>query len=308
MNLEMDWTRRSVLLVLSVVTLLCWEAMPASAADAVPAPPKTHKVLSCNIRVPLEEDAAAGNGWDARRKMCADVIAAQHGDIVCLQEATAEQLAFLKEKWPRYDSFALSNPTPEFRPNNAILYDRERYELLSSGGLWLSETPHVAGSKSWDSEAVRFANWVHLRERATSRELRVWNTHLDHLGHTARAEQARVLVEAISVMDAAGVPQVLVGDMNAHATHPAIVTLKDGGFNDTYGVVHGPADPGHTFHGFLGAKRYEGSDDPTPGRKIDWIFTRGGVKTHAAEIIRDGREGRYPSDHYFVSAHVSLPE
>jgi endonuclease/exonuclease/phosphatase family metal-dependent hydrolase len=240
--------------------------------------------------------------------MCADVIAAQHGDIVCLQEATAEQLAFLKEKWPQFDSFALSNPTPEFRPNNAILYERDRYEPLSSGGVWLSETPHVAGSKSWDSEAIRFANWVHLRERATGRELRVWNTHLDHVGHTARAEQARVLVEAISAMDAAGVPQVLVGDMNAHAKHPAIVALTEGGFHDTYGAVHGPEDPGHTFHGFLGTKRYADSDDPTPGRKIDWIFTRGGMKTHAAEIIRDGRGGRYPSDHYFISAEVSLPE
>jgi hypothetical protein len=32
------------------------------------------------------------------------------------------------------------------------------------------------------------------------------------------------------------------------------------------------------------------------------------VKTHAAEIIRDGRDGRYPSDHYFISATIALPE
>jgi endonuclease/exonuclease/phosphatase family metal-dependent hydrolase len=302
-----DWMRR-LLFVLTVALISCSSAALVRAADAVEKPAAVHKILSCNIRVPLDADAKAGDGWDARREMCADVIAAQHGDIVCLQEATAEQLAFLKEKWPQFDSFALSNPTPEFRPNNAILYERDRYEPLSSGGVWLSETPHVAGSKSWDSEAIRFANWVHLRERATGRELRVWNTHLDHVGHTARAEQARVLVEAISAMDAAGVPQVLIGDMNAHAKHPAIVALTEGGFHDTYGAVHGPEDPGHTFHGFLGTKRYADSDDPTPGRKIDWIFTRGGMKTHAAEIIRDGRGGRYPSDHYFISAEVSLPE
>jgi len=299
---------RRVLFSLLIALTYCSLAAHARAADAVETSALVHKILSCNIRVPLEEDAEAGNGWDARREMCADVIAAQHGDIVCLQEAAAEQLAFLKEKWPQYDSFALSNPTPVFRPNNAILYERERYELLSSGGLWLSETPHVAGSKSWDSAAIRFANWVHLRERATGRELRVWNTHLHHKRHTARAEQARVLVEAISAMDAAGVPQVLVGDMNAYAKHPAIVALSEGGFDDTYGAVHGPADPGHTFHGFLGPKRYAESDDPTPGRKIDWIFTRGDMKTHSAKIIRDGRDGRYPSDHYFISAEISLPE
>jgi hypothetical protein len=30
------------------------------------------------------------------------------------------------------------------------------------------------------------------------------------------------------------------------------------------------------------------------------------VKTLAAEIIRDGKNGRYPSDHYFLSATVEF--
>jgi endonuclease/exonuclease/phosphatase family metal-dependent hydrolase len=236
--------------------------------------------------------------------LCADVIAAHQGDVICLQECRAVQLAYLKDRMPEYDSYGLSNPRPEFTPNNSILYLRDRYELISAGGFWLSETPHVAGSKSWDSAAIRFTNWVHLRDRETGRELRVWNAHLDHEGHVAREEAARLLAEAISAMDPSEVPQILAGDMNAYEGHPAIAVLKTAGLDDTYAAIHGPGDPGYTHHAFFGKER----KIKGPGRKIDWVFTHGEVETRAAEIIRDGRDGRYPSDHYFISADIVLPE
>jgi endonuclease/exonuclease/phosphatase family metal-dependent hydrolase len=287
-----------------VVLLVCLCFTATAIAEQAAAPDGGHRILSCNIRQPLEEDAKAGNGWNDRRELCADVIAAHDGDIVCLQECRANQLAYLKERLPEFDSYALSGPSPEFTPNNAILYDRERYELISAGGFWLSETPHVAGSMSWDCASPRHTTWVHLRERSTGRELRVWNAHLDHMGHVAREEQAKLLVEGISAMDAAGVPQILAGDLNAYDGHPAISVLKAGGFRDTYEAVHGPGDPGFTFHGFAGKRRRTDG----PGRKIDWVFTRGEFEMHGASIIRDGRDGRYPSDHYFIAADVSLPE
>jgi endonuclease/exonuclease/phosphatase family metal-dependent hydrolase len=286
-----------------------WLSFAASRGLAAAPAEGLHRILSCNVRVPLESDAAEGNGWDDRRELCADVIAAQDADVVCLQECRIAQREYLLERMPEFDAYGLSNPDAQFTPNNSILYARERYELVSAGGYWLSETPHVAGSRSWGSNGVRFTNWVHLRERATGREMRVWNAHLDHVSHEARAEQARLLVEGATAMDASGVPQLLVGDMNAHAAHPAIVALVEGGFRDTYGAVHGPADPGHTFHRFLGPKFADVLDrERRPGRKIDWIFTRGSVEAHAASIIRDGQGGRFPSDHYFISADVELPE
>ena len=303
MNPALLRTLRCVLV--TVVTLLTPSLSSRfAAADEVATSRETHRILSCNIRLPLDEDAKAGNGWEDRRELCANVIAEHEGDVVCLQECRANQLAYLKERLPEFDSYALSGPTPEFTPNNAILYERERYELISAGGFWLSETPHVAGSKSWDCAVPRHTTWVHLRERSTGRELRVWNAHLDHKGHVAREEQAKLLVEGISAMDAAGVPQLLAGDLNAYEGHPAISVLKAGGFKDSYEAVHGPGDPGFTFHGFKGpTRRVDGK-----GHKIDWVFTRGEFDVHGADIIRDGRDGRYPSDHYFISADVSLPE
>jgi endonuclease/exonuclease/phosphatase family metal-dependent hydrolase len=75
--------------------------------------------------------------------------------------------------------------------------------------------------------------------------------------------------------------------------------FQQGGWQDTYETVHGVRDPGPTFHEFLGSK------GPASLGKIDWIFTRGKLKTTGAEIIRDCPGGRCPSDHYFVRAEIA---
>src|SRR5690606_4503157 len=107
-----------------------------------------------------------------------------------------------------------------------------------------------AGSFGWDTKSPRHANWARLRDRESGGEFIVWNTHFDHIGQQAREEQARMMGEASTAFDPIGIPQVLTGDMNAKANNRAIEVLKEGGWNDTYAALHGPQDPGFTFHGF----------------------------------------------------------
>jgi endonuclease/exonuclease/phosphatase family metal-dependent hydrolase len=288
------------LLCIAATSLLMVATTPMSAATTS----ESLKVLTCNIRQPMPEDDKTGDGWPARRELCADVIGAQHADIVCLQECRGYQLTYLKDRLPELDSYGLSHPEAEFTPANAILYSRSRFELITAGGFWLSETPHIAGTKSWDSARPRFANWAQLKDRRTGCEFRVWNTHLDHLGQTAREQQAQMVVQASAVFRA--LPQVLTADCNADTTNPAVEKLRAGGWADTYAAVHGPDDPGFTFHAFRGPKRLEGKPGAKIPGKIDWIMCRGPVKVLDADVIRDDRNGRYPSDHYFVSATVVL--
>ena len=292
-------------LVLVAVTSLTTPVHSAEQGEGTAG--VTIKILSCNVRVPQPEDERAGDGWEARRELCGDVIVNQHADIVCLQEARGYQVDELKRRLPEFDATGMSHPTREIVQNNAIMYSRERFELNSSGGFWFSEQPHVAGSKGWDTASPRHANWARFRVRGESTpgddEFIVWNTHFDHKGQQAREEQARMTVEAAAAFDQIGIPQILTGDMNAKTNNRAIVTLREGGWDDTYAKLHGPADPGFTFHGFMGDRR----KTKDGGGKIDWIFTRGDVKTLGAEILRDGRDGRYPSDHYFLSATLELP-
>lgn len=284
-----------VLLVLLTTPAKSDEQQNAAAGTTV-------KILSCNVRVPQPEDEKAGDGWEARRELCGDVIVEQHADIVCLQESRGYQVDELKRRLPAFDITGMTLPVREIIPNNAIMYSRDRFELISSGGFWYSEQPHVANSKGWNTASPRHANWARFRDRKSQVQFVVWNTHFDHKGQQAREEQARMLVEASLSFDPIGIPQLLTGDMNANMSNRAIEALKEGGWQDTYAAVHGPKDPGFTYHGFLGERR-----ESKNGKKIDWIFTRGDVKTLATEILRDGRDGRYPSDHYFLSATLELP-
>ena len=41
---------------------------------------------------------------------------------------------------------------------------------------------------------------------------------------------------------------------------------------------------------------------------MDWIFVRGEMKAIDAEVITDSMDGRFPSDHYFVGATISVEE
>jgi len=158
----------------------------------------------------------------------------------------------------------------------------------------------VAGSSSWESSCIRLANWVMLEPDQGSR-FRVVNTHLDHISQPAREQQARILVEDALAYDDQ-VPQFLTGDLNCDGTNPAIDVLRAGGWRDSYEAVHGTDDPGHTYHAFQGPDYIS---EPRVG-KMDWVFVRGAASVNGARILDVQLDGRYPSDHYFVSAEVEL--
>jgi endonuclease/exonuclease/phosphatase family metal-dependent hydrolase len=299
--------RRRFLKHVGLAAALPWLGRSAFAAPAAPAQanPTSHKILSCNIRADTPTDAQTGDGWADRKELCADVMRAQRADVICLQECQQVHLKHLKLRLPEFDTFALSNPGPTAHPVNTVLFSRARYEMLSAGGFWLSEKPHVAGSKSWDAAYSRLVNWVQLRERASGKELRVWNTHLDHLGQVAREKQAEMIVQASAVFPPA-LPQLLTGDFNCDASNPAVKRVAAAGWADTYAAVHGAEDPGFTYHEFLGSRFGEQTPKEQLPGKIDYIWCRGPLKVLAAEVIRDSRNGHYPSDHYFLSAAVAL--
>ncbi len=254
-------------------------------------------ILTCNIRYFGAQDGA--NGWLHRKDLCAEVIRSRAPDLICFQELWGEQFDDLAAAFPEFETFGMADEPIGRRPMNAIFYRREAFRRISAGGYWLSETPHVPGSSSWESACVRLANWVRLADRATGAEFRVVNTHLDHVSQLARENQARLIVEdAAAYPD--GYPQLLTGDMNVDWANPAIALFRRGGWADTYAAVHGTENPGHTFHAFQGPAFVSDIG------KMDWIFSRGAVTVAAAEVITDSQGGRFPSDHYFVAATVHI--
>jgi len=255
------------------------------------------RILTCNIRCPSISDGE--NNWPYRKGICADVVRAQSADIICFQEMWAEQFFHLRNMLPEFECFGIVDEPCGRNPMNSIFYRAAVFTVVSAGGYWLSQTPHVPGSKSWDSHCVRLANWLRLEDRGSRQEFRVINTHLDHVSQLARERQAQLIVE-----DAHAYPgeyaQILTGDMNCISGNRAMVVFTAGGWQDTYATIHGTENPDNTYHGFLG------SDFQEAIGKIDWILTTGRTRVLDAEVIKDTRNGRFPSDHYFVSADVCL--
>jgi endonuclease/exonuclease/phosphatase family metal-dependent hydrolase len=93
-------------------------------------------------------------------------------------------------------------------------------------------------------------------------------------------------------------PRLVAADLNANeASEPARI-FAEAGYRDTFRVLH-PSEEALTYHGFRGrGARNLG--------KIDYLFCDAHWDVLAASVVRDGREGRFPSDHFPVTAEVVL--
>lgn len=302
-------TRRSFVKGLGLVT--CASSVPCvlsvSASENI-GRSNSHKILCCNIRVALASDEAAGMGWSQRKDTCIRIIKNHQPDIICLQEVLRVQNEDMKKAFSGYFSFGFEGPEMDFDKNeyhgiakNPIFFSEKRYEMLSAGGFWLSETPLVAGSKSWNTNRARQVNWVRLKDRNTGVDFRVLNVHLDHKSQEARVKQTQMVLEEANQY-LTDYPQIFAGDFNASAKNEVHAHIRSAGWQDTYAAIHGNVEPGYTVHLFKGDK-YEKKDK---GKKIDFIYSKGGIATLNAEILRDNIKGIYPSDHYFISAEVEI--
>lgn len=256
------------------------------------------RVMTFNIRYATADDGE--NSWDHRKELLLATIHQFDPDLLGTQEVLATQADFLAENLAGYTLIGVGRDDGRRRGEfSAVLYRAKRFEPVSSGTFWLSQTPEAPGSKSWDSSLPRIATWVKLRDRqAGGREICYLNTHWDHRGNEARA-QAGSLIRKWLTENAGGMPAIVTGDLNATETHAGLRALvaadgKGPRLVDAYRLVH--PEPGaeeSTFHNFSGGRR---------GRRIDFILMSPAFQATEAAIDHANQDGRYPSDHFPVTA------
>lgn len=177
-----------------------------TAVSAIAARPasgqRTTRVMTCNVRITgLPEDDTAGRRWEDRREVCLKAIRMYRPDVICMQEVIYDSYNYFKEKFSDYVAYGFAGPEMDpytegyhFIGKNVIFFSKKRYEFVSSGCYWLSETPLAAGSCSWNTMRARHCNWVRLRDRKSGAEFRVLDIHLDHKSDDARREQMKMIV------------------------------------------------------------------------------------------------------------------
>ncbi|MBX3358079.1 MAG: endonuclease/exonuclease/phosphatase family protein [Phycisphaeraceae bacterium] len=299
---------------------------PGGPGEAIELP---LTVMTFNIRY-----ANAGDGenrWERRRDLVAGVVERHSPDVLGLQEALKPQLDELVERAGVYTVVGVGRDdgkeSGEFSP---ILVRSNRFEVLESGTFWLSETPEKPGSVSWGNTVTRICTWARLAERTPSCPVGepgqpmnvapprpvfwVFNTHLDHQSQSSREKGAELIAARIGARGHGEEPVILMGDFNAGEDNAAVALFTrsgkgDGGaagprMVDSYRAEH----PGETVVGTFNGFGDPGDAKTTGGAKIDYILVPPPPRcvVEGASIDRTNEEGRYPSDHFAVTASLRL--
>ncbi|QDV64014.1 endonuclease/exonuclease/phosphatase family protein [Crateriforma conspicua] len=259
--------------------------------------PSDLRVMTFNIRYNNPKDGA--DAWPHRIDMVADRIR-QSADVVGLQEARQEQIQDLAGRLDEYQWFGVGRDDGqqggEFCP---IFYRADRLKLLETKVAWLSETPDVPGSKSWDAAITRLMTMVKFRDQKSGGVFWMINTHFDHRGPQSRIESAKI-IRTTAQQFAADYPVVVTGDFNCLPdSRPYQIITDDDDESllaDARTITQTPhRGPDSTWSGFR---------EVEDGRRIDFIFVTSDVQVRRHVTFGDQVGGRFPSDHLPVVAAI----
>jgi endonuclease/exonuclease/phosphatase family metal-dependent hydrolase len=276
------------LLIVLFAGLLC-----GSAGFTAEPQEGTFRLATFNIRTPIDKPP---NAWTCRVDRVRALIQLHRFDLMGLQEATEKQIDdLLTEGWAyvgvgRDDGKRGGEASP-------IFYKKALFDVQESGTFWLSETPEVPGSKSWDTACTRICTWARMTDRKTGKAFVYFNTHLDHVSPTAKENGMALILKRIKAIDK-GIPVLLTGDMNSGPDSKPIALAKEA-LKDAKAVSLSPhTGPFGTSNSFNFKKEKTS--------RIDYIFVSTGIRVLTHATLDDSEKGLYPSDHFPVVADVAF--
>lgn len=269
--------------VLMCVLMLAFDA----SARATHAP---LRVMTFNVRVPVDTGA---NAWEQRRDLMVQVIKSQHPDLLGTQELTEEQGAYLVAHLPGYAWFGQGRDGGTRGEHMGVFYRTDRLQVVRSGDFWLSDTPGVAGSKTWGQPYPRMVTWATFRLRDGGGTFDYFNTHFPYRSGDTRARMlsADEILRKIGRLPSSA-RVILTGDFNCAPDTPVHARFVHA-LDDAWTTASSRWGPAKTFHNFTGV----------PDQRIDWILSRG-FRVISARTVDTHEGARYPSDHYPVIADL----
>jgi endonuclease/exonuclease/phosphatase family metal-dependent hydrolase len=266
--------------------VLWWVAAAGIAGeDAAAAPPL--RIVTWNVQNGTD---AGANGWPRRKPSLKAALEKEAPQILCVQEALPDQLAFLDEVLPEHGRAGVGRDDGKNAGEHcSIYYDRRRFKLLDHGTFWLSETPDRPG-RCWGDHWNRVCTWVRLED--SGRVFRVFCVHFP-LNGDARDRSVKLLLERIAAVPP-GEPVMLAGDFNCGPGSGPWQALLDAGLRHAESAS-GAAKASLTWHLF-----------GIPARCLDGIFVSKAWLVQDHKLLKDRVDGTYPSDHFGLSSDVVL--
>ncbi len=252
--------------------------------------------MTFNLR--FENDMDGPDAWSFRKKLVTELIKHHKPAILGTQEGMWPQLVYIQDTLPGYLLHAPDRILDATSQYPTLFFLKSRFSVHEGGEFWLSRTPEVHRSKSWDSTFPRMINYARISEIESGNHFWVAVTHLDHMGAQARYEQAKIIAEWVKTRNG---PVILMGDFNDSPGSPvhALLTSAETGLRDTWEILGGKEDRNSfTQHGFTGIPRET---------RMDWILTSAHFHVVETSIIKDHVENRYPSDHFPYEVNLMIP-
>lgn len=258
-------------------------------------------VMTYNIK--YDDKSNTPTGWEQRKERVRDLIAFYEPDFLGTQEALIHQLQYLEANLDSMQFIGEGRDGGQQGEFSALFYNTARFQLVenSDSTLWLSPDSNFHG-KAWDAAFPRILTWGKFRSRNSQNEFFVFNTHFDHVGDTARAESAKLILKTIQ--DVAGEsPVILTGDFNVTPeAEPYAILTGNSGLKDSHVLAEEKhIGPDFTYSGFK-------VEPNTEKRRIDYIFLSPHFTVGRHGAISDFNSGFYPSDHLPVISEINLTQ
>jgi endonuclease/exonuclease/phosphatase family metal-dependent hydrolase len=256
---------------------------------------QTFRVGSYNIKFDDTRDPI--NNWAKRKDNVIGLLKYHEVDLFGTQEGLYQQLEDIKNGLGNFAYVGVGRDDGKQKGEySAFFYNTDKFEVITSGTFWLSETPQTP-SMGWDADYPRVCSWAEMIEKSSGKKFYMFNTHFDHVGVKARENSAKLILDRIEQI-AQNNTVILTGDFNVEpdkAPYKALSAIMKDSKLISETTAYGPDA---TFNGF--------HFEELPTRRIDYIFVKGNVKVLTYAALSDSKNMLYPSDHFPVVADLSI--
>ena len=249
--------------------------------------------MTSNIR--FEHEGDGQNNWPNRRNLWKKIIEEKEIELLGTQEGRRPQLNNANEILSHLEIVDSHRDWIPERMYPCIFINNNKINVIKSGDFWLSETPGVAGSKSFNSSFPRLCTWALIKK--DSFYFYVFNCHLDHMLPETRNAQSKVLTEQMKKINENNYPIILMGDFNESPSESVRKNINQK-FELTDTFENSGIQEQGTHH------KFSGNNKETS--RIDWILISNHFECQEFEICKNKEGDHYPSDHFPIFAKLAI--
>ena len=286
------------------------------------------KIMTYNVYCKNEKVKNASTGkvtdcrYETRARYIVNNIMDNEPDSIGLQEVTPELKLFLENfedlngriLGARYAAVGEYRDSGTDKSNEGcfIYYNKDKYQVVKSGTIWLSESAEKY-SKHSESNYARIATYALLENKETGEEYVHVNTHLEH-DHTSEKKTNSAAVsgaeQIVQLLNSSfpNTPAVITGDFNQLKGSAPYNVFINAGFYDSRDA----SQTKNTYHNSYGIGS---GSTPYAAKTIDHIlyngyFNKKSYTVYDEDYSNEAKYGRlklgyqYPSDHHPVVAAI----